>query len=38
MMINTTYLVKEEVTHYGDKKLILKSKSDGKIIEKIIKD
>ena len=32
------YLVKEEVTHYGDKKLILKSKSDGKIIEKIIKD
>ena len=32
------YLVKEEITHYGDKKLILKSKSDGKIIEKIIKE
>ena len=35
---NDYYLVKEEMTHYGDKKLILKSKSDGKIIEKIIKD
>ena len=32
------YLVKEEMTHYGDKKLILKSKKDGKIIEKIIKE
>ena len=35
---NDYYLVKEEMTHYGVKKLILKSKSDGKIIEKIIKD
>ena len=35
---NEYYLVKEEMTHYGDKKLILKSKSNGKIIEKIIKD
>tara|TARA_B100001113_G_scaffold348984_1_gene343698 strand:+ start:129 stop:1325 length:1197 start_codon:yes stop_codon:yes gene_type:complete len=34
---NKYYLVKEEITHYGEKKLILKSKSDGKIIEKIIK-
>ena len=32
------YLVKEEITHYGDKKLILKGKKDGKIIEKIIKE
>ena len=32
------YLVKEEMTHYGDKKLILKNKSNGKIIEKIIKN
>ena len=32
------YLVKEETTHYGDKKLLLKSKKDGKIIEKIIKE
>ena len=32
------YLVKEEMTHYGDKKLILKSKEDGKIIEKIVKE
>ena len=32
------YLVKEEMTHYGDKKLILKGKKDGKIIEKIIKE
>ena len=31
------YLVKEEMTHYGDKKLILKSKEDGKIVEKIVK-
>ena len=30
------YLVKEEMTHYGDKKLILKNKSTGKIIEKIV--
>ena len=28
------YLIKEEVTHYGTKKLILKSKSTGKIFEK----
>ena len=32
------YLVKEEMTHYGDKKLILKSKKDGKIIEKVVKE
>jgi hypothetical protein len=32
------YLVKEEMTHYGDKKLILKNKSNGKIVEKIIKN
>jgi len=30
------YLVKEEVTHYGDKKVILKNKKTGKIIEKIL--
>lgn len=30
------YLVKEEVTHYGAKKLILKNKKSGKIIEKIL--
>jgi hypothetical protein len=30
------YLVKEEMTHYGTKKLILKEKSTGKIVEKII--
>lgn len=30
------YLVKEEVTHYGAKKLILKEKASGKIFEKII--
>ena len=30
------YLVKEEMTHYGDKKLILKNKSNGEIIEKIV--
>ena len=34
----TYYLVKEEITHYGDKKLILKNKKDGKIIEKIVKN
>jgi hypothetical protein len=28
------YLVKEEMTHYGAKKLILKNKQTGKIIEK----
>lgn len=30
------YLVKEEITHYGTKKLILKQKETGKIIEKIV--
>jgi predicted dehydrogenase len=30
------YLVKEEITHYGAKKLILKNKHSGKIIERII--
>ena len=28
------YLVKEEMTHYGAKKLILKNKQSGKIFEK----
>lgn len=31
------YLIKEEVTHYGAKKLILKHKVTGKIEEKILK-
>ena len=30
------YLVKEEITHYGAKKLILKNKKTGKIFEKVI--
>lgn len=30
------YLVKEEMTHYGAKKLILKNKETGKIIERVI--
>jgi predicted dehydrogenase len=30
------YLIKEELLHYGDKKLILKEKKSGKIIERII--
>jgi predicted dehydrogenase len=30
------YLVKEEVTHYGERKLILKNKETGKIIQRII--
>lgn len=30
------YLVKEEVTHYGAKKVILKDKKSGKIIEKVV--
>lgn len=30
------YLVKEEVTHYGAKKVILKNKQTGKIIEKVM--
>lgn len=29
------YLIKEEVTHYGAKKLILKNKQSGKILERI---
>ncbi|TAM99395.1 MAG: gfo/Idh/MocA family oxidoreductase, partial [Chitinophagaceae bacterium] len=29
------YLVKEEVTHYGATKLILKDKKSGKIVEKV---
>ncbi len=30
------YLIKEEVTHYGAKKVILKSKIDGRIVERVI--
>jgi len=30
------YLVKEEVTHYGAKKVILKNKSTGKIEERVL--
>lgn len=30
------YLVKEEVTHYGAKKVILKNKSDGRISERVL--
>jgi predicted dehydrogenase len=30
------YLVKEETTHYGAKKLILKNKASGKIVERIL--
>ena len=30
------YLVKEEITHYGAKKVILKDKKSGKIIERLI--
>src|SRR6201991_1099902 len=30
------YLVKEEITHYGAKKVILKNKTTGKISEKVI--
>ena len=30
------YLVKEEITHYGAKKLILKNKETGKISEKVV--
>ena len=30
------YLVKEEMTHYGTKKLILKEKASGKIVERIV--
>ncbi|MBS1486147.1 MAG: Gfo/Idh/MocA family oxidoreductase [Bacteroidetes bacterium] len=35
---NEHYLIKEEVTHYGAKKVILKNKKSGKISEKILKD
>ena len=30
------YLVKEEITHYGAKKLILKNKKSGKIVERVV--
>jgi hypothetical protein len=30
------YLVKEEITHYGAKKLILKNKKSGRITEKVL--
>jgi len=30
------YLIKEEVTHYGAKKLILKNKGTGKIVERLL--
>ncbi len=30
------WLIKEEVTHYGARKLILKEKSSGRILEKIL--
>ena len=30
------YLVKEEVTHYGAKKLILKNKTSGRIVEQVV--
>jgi predicted dehydrogenase len=30
------YLIKEEMTHYGEKKVILKNKTTGKISEKVI--
>ena len=30
------YLIKEELTHYGAKKLILKNKQSGKILEKVV--
>ena len=30
------YLVKEEITHYGAKKVILKNKHTNKIIEKVL--
>jgi hypothetical protein len=30
------YLVKEEMTHYGAKKVILKNKTTGKISEKVL--
>ena len=30
------FLIKEEMTHYGDKKVILKNKETGEITEKVI--
>ncbi len=30
------YLVKDEITHYGARKLILKNKTSGKIVEKLV--
>jgi hypothetical protein len=30
------YLVKEEMTHYGAKKVILKHKTTGKIVDKVL--
>ncbi len=30
------YLIKEEITHYGTKKVILKNKTTGKIVEKTL--
>ncbi|MEJ7769044.1 MAG: Gfo/Idh/MocA family oxidoreductase [Chitinophagaceae bacterium] len=30
------YLVKEEITHYGAKKVILKNKESGKIVERVL--
>ncbi len=30
------YLVKEEITHYGAKKVILKNKTTGKIVDKVL--
>lgn len=33
---NDHFLIKEEVTHYGAKKVILKNKKTGKIIEKVL--
>ena len=33
---NDHYLIKEEVTHYGTKKIILKNKKTGAITEKVI--
>jgi hypothetical protein len=32
------YLVKEETTHYGAKKVILKHKETGKITEKVLSE
>ncbi len=33
---NDHYLVKEEITHYGAKKVILKNKATGKIVQKVL--